>query len=115
MTALQLQTAFERQLLNDTFGEDIIYTPIGKSPVPLRAHVYRGDYDQQGRRFTHGEASNPVKYDLKVRISSRLITEITERRDTVTARLKLSNAPTVLKVAAVVGQDPGTWLLGLTA
>jgi hypothetical protein len=115
MTALQLQMAFERQLNNPSFGEDIIYTPAGGTPIPLKAHVYREEYEQQGRRFTHGEVSNPVKYDIKIRISSRLVTGITERRDTVTARLKLCNAPSTLKVMAVIGQDPGTWLLGLTA
>lgn len=115
MTALQLQQAFERQLMNPTFGEDIVYMPVGGAPVSLKAHVYRGDYEQQGRRFTHGEVSNPVKYDLKIRISSRLVTQITENRDKVTARLKLCNAPTTLKVAAVIGQDPGTWLIGLIA
>lgn len=115
MTALQLQTAYERQLSNQSFGEDIIYTQLDKDPIHLRAHVYRGEYEQQGRRFTHGEVSNSVKYALKIRISSRLITNITERRDTVTAKLKLSSTATILKVAAVIEQDPGTWLLGLTA
>lgn len=115
MTPLQLQRSFERQLLNPSFGEDIIYTPIDQDPIPLRAHVYREDYEQQGQRFSHGASSNPVKYSLKIRISSRLVTNITERRDTVNAKLKLSSTATTLKVAAVIGQDPGTWLLGLIA
>lgn len=115
MTPLQMQQSFERQVNNPSFGEDIIYTPDSEAPVTLRAHVYRGDYDQQGQRFEKGSSSNPVKYSLKIRISSRLVTSIKERRDTVTAKLTLGSTATILKVAAVVGQDPGTWLLGLNA
>jgi len=115
MTPLQLQLSFERQLKNPSFGEDIIYTPDGQAPIPLRAHVYREDYEQQGQRFEKGSGSNPIKYSLKIRISSRLVTSIKERRDNVTAKLKLGTEDITLKAAAVIGQDPGTWLLGLNA
>lgn len=110
-----MQLSFERQLKNPSFGEDIIYTSEGQIPIPLRAHVYRGEYEQHRQRFEKGTFTDPIKYSLKIRISSRLVASITERRDTVTAKLKLDSMATVLKVVAVVGQDPGTWLLGLNA
>lgn len=114
--ATDLQAEFLDMVSDDTFGEDIVYVADGVE-YPLRAHVYRKGITGTPQRFDRGTESKPQRYDVETRIS----THATEGRESIRVKENyikvakdIGKSAISMRVVEIIGQDPGTWLLGLS-
>jgi hypothetical protein len=120
-TAAQLQTEFKRMVDDEMFGETIVYVA-GGIEYNIRAHVYRKGIVSAQMRFdraanNQGTESRQSRYDTEIRISSHATegrAAITIKSDSVKIAKDIGGKVLTMRVSEIIGQDPGTWKLGLS-
>lgn len=97
----------------DEFGEPVIYTPSGGTPVTITGVIERNPE----RDMTASGAAFPLVFNLWIANHATLgVLTVTERLDKVAVPLRVNDVTTrEFRVSQVLTQDPGVWQLEIHA
>jgi len=113
--AEDLRLEFEEMVEDDTFGESVVYVQGGVSKT-IRAHMYRKGTSSFPMRNDRSTESKPNRYDFELRVSNGVengISAIIPKLDKVQVVKDYGGPIFTMRVMEIIGQDPGTFLLGL--
>jgi hypothetical protein len=115
-TAASLQREFYNSIKDDLFGEGVVFIAEGIE-YPIRASVRRKGITSMPQRFDRGTESKPMRYDVEIRISTHAEQgrpAVRIKENSVRISKDIGGKATLMRVAEIIDQDPGTWLLGLS-